>query len=140
MNTELTIENKHKFFAQYYGQEVVFHRNSRPKFITFESLINSVDTIDGYSIYLKPLSSITDEDLNILIELQGWGKDNIRNINVNFDQYPELSVSLESEKRNNYEVLNSTSIDFLRSKGYAILWMGISVEDMLNAGWIKLVK
>lgn len=29
-------------------------------------------------------------------------------------------------------------VDYLRSKGYALPWMGYSVEDMVQAGWIKL--
>jgi hypothetical protein len=29
-------------------------------------------------------------------------------------------------------------VDYLRSKGYALPWMGLSVEEMVQAGWIKL--
>jgi len=28
--------------------------------------------------------------------------------------------------------------DYLRSKGYAVDWMGLTVNQMINYGWIKL--
>lgn len=31
-------------------------------------------------------------------------------------------------------------VDFLRSKGYALPWNGISVEEQIEFGWIKLKK
>ena len=30
------------------------------------------------------------------------------------------------------------NIDYLRSKGYALPWLGLSVEEMIEAGWIKI--
>lgn len=29
-------------------------------------------------------------------------------------------------------------VDFLRSKGYVLPWMGLSVEQLVEFGWIKL--
>jgi hypothetical protein len=28
--------------------------------------------------------------------------------------------------------------DYLRSKGYALPWMGLSVDELVEYGWVKL--
>ena len=28
-------------------------------------------------------------------------------------------------------------VDYLRSKGYALPWLGLSVPDLIQAGWVK---
>lgn len=43
-------------------------------------------------------------------------------------------ISLSSERPVPYIAI----VDYLRSKGYALPWMGYSVEDMVQAEWIKL--
>lgn len=37
-------------------------------------------------------------------------------------------------------VQNTKVADYLRSKGYALPYMGISVEDQIKYGWIKLTE
>ena len=32
----------------------------------------------------------------------------------------------------------ANTVDYLRSKGYALPWMDLSVEDLVKYGWIKL--
>ena len=145
---EITLENKAKLFAHYWGQEVVFHRNSRPLFITFESLINSVEVIDGYAVYLKPLSSIGDEDLLQVSKIvyptsENWS-DMMQTISRGLDFIEETFHSDEDEfsvfgiKKPLYKIMSV--IDYLRSKGYALPLMGLSVEQMVEAGWIKLAE
>lgn len=34
----------------------------------------------------------------------------------------------------------SIAVDYLRSRGYALPWMGLSVDEMVEAGWIKLIQ
>jgi hypothetical protein len=34
--------------------------------------------------------------------------------------------------------IGSKECDYLRSKGYALHWMDLSVEDLVEYGWIKL--
>jgi hypothetical protein len=34
--------------------------------------------------------------------------------------------------------IGSKECDYLRSKGYALPWMDLSVEDLVEYGWIKL--
>lgn len=35
---------------------------------------------------------------------------------------------------------NYEEITYLRSKGYALPWMGLSVEQQIEYGWIKLIE
>lgn len=39
----------------------------------------------------------------------------------------------------NDETLTPTESDFYRSKGYAVPWLGLSVDKMVEFGWIKLI-
>lgn len=121
---ELTLENKAKFFSQYWGQPVVFHRNHRSEMMTFESMINSVTIIDGYSLYLKPISSITDEDAAAITIYWKYKPNNLT-------EYGYTDI-----ERFKYYTFNS--VDFLRSKGYAMPFHDLRVDDMLNSGWINL--
>ena len=121
---EMTLENKAKFFAQYWGQEVVFHRNSRPEMVTFESMVNSVSIIDGYSLYLKPISSISDEDAMAITIYWAFKPKNLT-------EYGYTDIR-------GFQFYAYSSVDFLRSKGYAMPFHDLRVDQMVNAGWIKL--
>lgn len=133
MKTEITLENKAKFFAQYWGQKVLFHTNSRPYFITFESFINSIEFIDNYSSYLKPLSSITDEDAAVI--------GSYRYKDAKLLTHIEIGKGLVKEFLGAYKTkLERFEVDYLRSKEYALPFMNLSVEEMVEAGWIRLTQ
>lgn len=111
---ENTIENKARFFALYYDQKVLCIRKSNePKlYVGFDDFIPKEKLLTDY-LELKPLSLITDEERHILMDIK-----------ANEEEYEE------------YLALHSA--DYLRSKGYALPYMGLSVETMIEYGWIKL--
>ena len=37
-----------------------------------------------------------------------------------------------------YAYASVETIDYLRFNGYALDWMGLSVQEMIDAGWAKL--
>lgn len=157
---QINLENKTKFFAQYWGQKILL----------FDGLPSDVDSwIDGsnsksFVLNLKPLSSITDEDaiaLSKIILEAPFSR--YRNINVtrNFSvtDFPYIMVShknlrhrlqidctlvnfnileLEEDVSSQIDMKPYACIDYLRSKGYALPWMGLSVDEMVEAGWINL--
>jgi len=47
-----------------------------------------------------------------------------------------IQVKLMEESKTINELI--FAVDFLRYKGYALPWMGISVEEQVSRGWIKL--
>ena len=172
MKLENTLENKAKFFAQYWGQYVLYFTSDFLRKIDNLTL-DSVEN-DDY-LELKPLSQISDEEAihiarvchqvpnsNFEVERQddiihATGIDKVgieRHICINFKyatincniRIPDDNDKLISYKVNIAEVHMSArrvvgyiqSLDYLRSKGYALPWMDLSVEDLVEYGWVKL--
>jgi len=140
MKAELNNENKAKFFALYWGQEVQSH--GKEMFHVTGILVRQ-----SY-LQLKPLSAISDEDaIDVLNVLMGYEENyyqdwhpNIQKvwmqtikIDLNDDFGSRQVPALQSYFKYTWQVG-----DFLRSKGYALPWMGLSVVEMTEAGWIKL--
>lgn len=145
---ENTLENKSKFFALYLSQHVVkWHkRNSHtPAYLHFSLL--DVKNINKEYLELKPLSSISDEDAIEVARLCGLANACIREstedrlglyddtyiLRINYNGYIYLLKSGSL-----YHQMTLRCYDFLRSKGYALPWMGLSVEEQVNRGWVKL--
>lgn len=119
---ENNLENKERFFVLYWGQKVL-------KTSTQLVNVSNVWNLKHESFYLEltPLSEISDEDA---IE-----------ISMIFSDNQNLCKELHADRGR--RILNSgkvkiKSIDYLRSKGYALPYMDLSVEDLINYGWIKL--
>jgi hypothetical protein len=117
MKLESTLENKAKFFAQYWGTKTMY--------------VGGVGLVEigkggwnlkhpDFFLQLTPLSQITDEDA---IEI---GYDNSEDFKYHFLKWNEVHKT---------EVIDA---DLLRSKGYALPWMGLSVDELVEYGWIKL--
>ena len=122
---ENTLENKAKFFALYYGQKILIWNDKISQNLIKLKLNILIDYIDTTDILeLKPLSSISDEDAIEVSKLCVNGDDKrIENIKV----YARI-----------YALQSALINDFLRSRGYALPWMGLSVEKLIKYGWIKL--
>lgn len=118
MKPEINNENKAKFFALYWGQKVVKDKSSQLLYVS--SNINLEH--ESWFLTLKPLSSINDEDAEI--------------IDLGSEDYDELGWF---DKEGMFYYWSFIDVDYLRSKGYALPWMGLSVEEMIQAGWIRLL-
>ena len=92
---------------------------------------------------LTSLSKITDEHARELAKLNNWmHPSNNPEIYINGFKDKVVKTS-ESYEYGHFVIkedrLNSNHFDYLRSKGYALPYLGISVEDQINKyGWIKL--
>jgi len=171
---ENTKENKAKFFAQYYGLEVL-------KFTHEEKSAEVWDPhhhrIDFAYLELTPICKITDEDaievarivypgngifkqIEIVIDTPEGRHDDVTYVLIKkFINHPDLmewrefaliqidhedgavirgsvneSGDFEDDFTDNY--IHVT--DFLRSKGYALPFHGLSVENLIEYGWVKL--
>lgn len=149
MKTENTLENKRKFFAQYWEQKILLHVTDVDDIQLF--LNNEIDKdIKNWSLYLKPLSQISNEDT-----IQGimftynktydeLGK--ILEVNNYFTFSEVTSIELGSNFKTHRQIhhwngdrkIGSEECDYFRSKGYALPWMDLSVEDLVEYGWVKL--
>ncbi|MCL1653816.1 hypothetical protein M2T28_14430 [Elizabethkingia miricola] len=126
---ENNLENKSMFFAQYYGQNV--KRSYLPEQTSLQVIDREVFwighlIINGY-LELKSLEDITEEDLNYCSQIC------FRNTRMTF-------ASVEDYLEQNYlfGFFMDEEIDYLREKGYAVKWRGLSVEKLIEYGWVKL--
>jgi len=145
---------KCRFFAQYFGQDVLFYQNQTWNiFDDFQELLEREEKV---FLQLKPLSKITDEDAIELIKLKfKYDKgniDEIESIRITKDISKKgYCVSLEAiithKKWDDFverlfigdDKIYSFYTDYLRSKGYAVPFMGYSVEDLISFCWVRLL-
>ncbi len=128
METENTLENKRKFFALYWGQRVE-KWNGR----TSPSLVDS-STFGDYNmrhnwLELKPLSQISDEDAIELCDI--WYNRRHNSLGS------KIARSLDKSHLTWNTKISLKAHDYLRSKGYALPWVGLSVEEQIEYGWVK---
>lgn len=89
---------------------------------------------------LKPLSSITDEHAFGLVKItKSWNENNYLNQDEAFEWLDEIlnnNGNTYADYVSGFQMLEI--FDYLRSKGYALPFMGLSVEELESFGWIKL--
>lgn len=175
---ENTLENKQRFFALYWGQEV-FNNGFMSDGGLYFTGSNYDEINNGDFMILKPLSSITDEDLqqvaryaheqtnlDFVIErnkdiFYATSKPNNVGIYYFISMMPKYGTvcatinfeATETEKYHYHTVnigkINLSArrplayimiVDYLRSKGYALPYMGLSVEKLVEYGWVNLKK
>lgn len=149
---ENNLENKARFVAQYLGAQITYPDTDN-KLITcklhgvslseiettykrkkkgcvgdilsFKSNGNhNSDFINAY-LELKSINEISDEDAEELGGLLGW-------------KHPQEYRKHFLENHTHGDSLEQFEVDFLREKGYALPWMGLSVDELINFGWVKL--
>jgi len=97
---------------------------------------------DGFRLRLKSVNDISDEDAIEIAKMYS--------LNINKNEYSvyknDFGKTFVSWGETYLEKLliddvltKSESVDYLRSKGYALPYLGLSVQDLINAGWVKLV-
>ena len=111
---------KCRFFAQYWGTKTLY-----------VGVVGLVEIGKGgwnlkhpdFFLQLKPLSKITDEDA---ISMYRGLERNYESANQFLEDYKSIGFLEQSE------------VDFLRSKGYAVPFMGYSVDELVKMGWVQL--
>lgn len=134
MTMKNILENKAKFFAQYFGQYIVTSKGEPAKWrvLSFSLLGESVLSTH---LELKPLSDISDEDALKLYHLHSG--------NIGYDYTQDFYSPLEMARHwidkdpteSMYKYTNQA--DYLRSKGYLVPFNGLSVEEIIKRGWAK---
>jgi hypothetical protein len=132
MKAEINNENKAKFFALYWGQAVLWEPFIGQDVFVDQHFPWDLVGKDYHYLNLKPLSQISDEDA---IEL-GYSACNDP-LNANYGM--SASGTFFDDWTQRQDMLMSDS-DYLRSKGYALPWMGLDVKELIEAGWIKLIE
>jgi protein tyrosine phosphatase len=136
MKKENNLELKTRFFALYWGQMIFSHHhgeggNCVTAFFAYK------ENKEGF-LELTPLSKISDEDALVVYRfhypLDKWDDKEER------DSYDtkEAVEWLHNLGKPNYIKLTCEGADYLRSKGYALPFLNISVNEQIELGWIKL--
>ena len=147
MKTQNTLENKAKFFVQYWGQHVLYFTSDFLRKIDNLTL-DSVEN-DDY-LELKPLSQISDEDViqGIMITYNKTYEDlgeilEVKHYNT-FSSITTIGIGCNFKTSrsihhwNGTRKIGSVEADYFRSKGYALPYMDLSVKDLVEYGWVKL--
>jgi len=130
ISMENNLENKETFFYVY-GKQKVLVRNIIAEEYK-ELRICTAFEWDGWlstsHLLLTPLSQITDDDA---IEVALLNHNDPNDERVNMVQFGRAIASRNTEFRHG-------TADYLRSRGYALPYMSLSVEQQIEYGWIKL--
>jgi|JI7StandDraft_1071085.scaffolds.fasta_scaffold94576_4 hypothetical protein len=142
---------KEAFFAQYFGQQVIVTKGtySKPTGSIYKIRHDIMEALNlgdltkvKLAVLLKPLTQITDEDAIEFFDIL-WAKDEThRNKPIEFkiDFGKDWALAPTSERYGLIPTGLFHGVDFLRSKGYALPYLGISVDEMCKLGWIKLIE
>lgn len=139
---ENTLENKAKFFAQYFGRTFITGIGGKSALSWIDIGYISLGTLSA-TLELKDMSNISPEDINYIIILLEIDKQPVDNDFLAFNKSLISYINyLFLEKKDIKSVILTVAfihaVDYLRSKGYALPYMGLSVEKQVEYGWIKL--
>lgn len=128
-------ENKAKFFAQYWNQEMYsITRPNQPYVNNFIQQMEEYLQFDEWYLLLTPISQLREEDA---LEVYSIVYPN----SLKTEDYEKI-IAVEEMFSQRLVVINLNSmtnaIDYLRSKGYALQFMNYTVADQLSMGWIQL--
>jgi len=124
---------KERFFAQYFGQKVL-HMDDESNLEYIFPIVKSTffATNKGNYLLLRPISTLTDEEAIEYAKLQDYESPTEK------DDFTSLRSQLRVSIKNQW--LNFTTVDYLRSIGVALPFMGHSVQEMIDCGWIRLIE
>lgn len=140
---EDTLKNRELFFAQYWGQKIAYRHNQKSRIIKYvKNLVlgtyavnEKVLTEKGWFLELTPVISVSDEDAVEVSRIMGL-----------YDQYAIIGRIFCTREFDNSNDMKETmlynmhceAVEYMRSKGYAMPWRGVTVKKQIEYGWIKL--
>jgi len=129
---ENNLKNKVKYFSQYWGNVDVVERHGN-KFSVHMAL-DELNIEDAYLV-LKPISAITDLEMieyyNLLFSNDRADIEKIQSIKYDIVRGKMFNQLLTISKC-------IISIDYLRSKNYAVPFFDLSIADLVSYGWVVL--
>lgn len=150
---ELTSEMKAKYFAAHFHQIVFRNKHWLPEepneSVSTYILNTPTELSEGY-LSLRPLEAISDEDAIEVARLNRMSDPSI------FRNEKVVEVSMKGEsisfwiQDNEFDYrgkvgeetifydMNSGTADYLRSRGYALSFGTLSVDQLIQAGWLQL--
>lgn len=144
-----TIENKAKFFALYWSQEVVKDGLNNSEKCSVQFALSESIYIEGY-LELTTLSQISDEDAIEVAKILG-NAENGSSIEwdcggESFDFIGDYCGTVYYDGEIDYNENEQVSLlilqayDYLRSKGYALPYMSLSIEKLIEFGGLNKIS
>jgi len=138
---ENNYKNREMFFGQYIGQEVFCDTSEPLEKVTYQTLLSYVGDMSNSSfIKLKLVSEISDNDaidfFDIVWSKVGTHKDKPKEFKIDFGK--DWAMSPFNERYGLIPTGLFQGVDFLRSKNYALPYMGLSIDTLISYGWVVL--
>lgn len=128
--------NKAKFASRYFLQDVFYITDLHPANNLTGGLLDAIakEQIGGY-LKLKSLNLISDDDAIAVGKLRGDAIDSelLRGMAT-----VRHLIDCDPVYWNNIDNLSSV-LEYLCLRGYALPWLGVSVEKQVEYGWVKLI-
>lgn len=146
MKTENTQKNKAKFLSQYQFAHVCFEGISNSVWHIETCLVKGyfvnngdkglIKMEDVSPLKLKSISNISDYDAIELLKICNLG-----HLTPLGNVAKELAISILNyiDGKKAYPILWIHITDFMRSKGYIMPFLNLSVEDIIYYGWAKTI-
>lgn len=128
-----TLENKEKFFGLYRGQSIQNYKLSRHS--AWKKNVEVKDFTFGH-LELKTISSLTTLEK---LDIAKFYESTASNIFVYDNQLNFMYLYGDETQSVAVDLNTGYCLDYLRSKGFATEWLGLSIEKQIDYGWIKLV-
>lgn len=130
------MEDKLIFFHQYYGQDIA--TNDELLWVGVTTYVNHISANEKNYLLLKPTTSISEEEAFEISKII-YGEPSEHEIVQVYQVSTVLDFMAELDKIYSLGFYKASQIvDYLRSKGYALPFNGISVKEQINRGWVKL--
>lgn len=138
--TENNNVEKARFFAQYWGQKIAMYKTDQAIKLTIghpSVLMTDIDCIE-----LIPLSNISDEDaVEVARIIHAWVSNNYESAYYDIPGFVEYLKEVFIEGFGSIGISGISNYikayQYLQSKGYLLPWRDLSVEELINRGWVK---
>lgn len=140
-----TIENKAKFFALYWGQNVRFWTLNGPSVLSKVGHTYMTKAIlDSCTLELKPISSISDDDAILLFDLSKYDKIEItrhfsgkNHVGVDFRWVDEVVNNADGFS---YSAIGLSIPEITHKQAMIAISLGYYIGDgtEIDYGWVKL--
>jgi len=134
-----TKQLKKRFFALYWGQR--YQINNKGVFKINEKAFPLSDSEE--KILLRHLKDIEKDDLIFICTNTEREITEIKLLNIFENKsvtYLEVKIFFQNGWTEfDFPVEKAKTIDYLRSKGYALPFMEYSVDDLISFGWVKII-
>ena len=127
---ENNLENKSIFFAQYWGQFIAIQNEGGGSGFSYDINEATICDIKYDYLSLKPLSSITDEDAIDVARIAGLSSEK--------NKIDSLIIFCREFSNDDRVYADIFVYQYLQSKGYALHWNSLGIDDLISYGWIKL--